>query len=435
MNSADPDGSEFRDASVVEAYRFRPPIPDEVLNRLETLIPDVCPSVLDAGCGTGVVARRLARVAQRIDAIDPSSAMIEAGKQAGVSDNIRWIVGTMEEAETRPPYGLIVCAGSLHWMDLDVVMPRFAADLHPRGALAIVSQYEAETPWAERLEQLVAEYSTNHDQHRYGLFLRIVDGGYFRPVEQIRTEPVRIRQSISEYIESLHSRSGLSRDRMSSAEEFDARLGSVLAAHAMEGTIAFDVIGRLTWGRPVAPVRAVPELDRLIAIGIGLEYNGIRLERTTDAWLAAGAELRSRVERALDGVVSGVEAVGSSSVLNLLAKPIIDLAAGLAPGQSIAPIVERLQADGWIYRGDAGSDGGHVFVLESRPWHRVAHLHAVEYNGPQWQNYLRFRDLLRRSPEACERYEAVKLQLADERVDRRAYTTGKTDVVTSLLED
>lgn len=175
-------------------------------------------------------------------------------------------------------------------------------------------------------------------------------------------------------------------------------------------------------------------MDFLTTAGLGLDYDAIRLDRTTDAWLAAGAELRNQVAEALDGLVTEVEVIGSSSVLGLLAKPIIDVAVGLDATQSISPVTARLQAEGWIYRGDAGSDGGHVFVRETRPWHRVAHLHVVEHNGSQWRNYLSFRDLLRRSPEARERYEAVKLALAGRQpTDRRAYTSGKTEVVTSLL--
>jgi GrpB-like predicted nucleotidyltransferase (UPF0157 family) len=158
------------------------------------------------------------------------------------------------------------------------------------------------------------------------------------------------------------------------------------------------------------------------------------LARTTEAWLAAGTELQSRVARVLDGITPHVEVIGSSSVLGLLAKPIIDLAVGLPVDQPLAPVVERLEADGWIYRGDAGTDGGHVFVLEARPRCRVAHLHVVGYAGDSWRNYLRFRDLLRRSPDARQRYEAVKVELVERgTVDRKAYTHGKTDVVTSLL--
>lgn len=178
-------------------------------------------------------------------------------------------------------------------------------------------------------------------------------------------------------------------------------------------------------------------MDALTAEGLGLDHDVVRLARTTDGWIVAGSELRSRVAETLDGVAVGVEQIGSSSVLGLLAKPIVDLAVGIARPADLAAVTSRLEGAGWIYRGDAGESGGHVFVLEARPWHRVAHLHVVEHGGAQWQDYVRFRDLLRASPEARVRYEAVKLRLAagEHGNDRAAYTDGKSAVVSSLLRD
>lgn len=138
-------------------------------------------------------------------------------------------------------------------------------------------------------------------------------------------------------------------------------------------------------------------------------------------WIIAGASLRDRVAECLEDIAVGVEHIGSSSVLGLLAKPIVDLAVGLSVLEDLDAVRTRLEAAGWIYRGDAGENGGHIFVLETRPWHRVAHLHGDEYGGAQWLNYLRFRDLLRRSSDARARYEAVKLRLAQEHgADRKA---------------
>jgi hypothetical protein len=42
-------------------------------------------------------------------------------------------------------------------------------------------------------------------------------------------------------------------------------------------------------------------MAELTAVGLGLGYHEIRLEKTTDAWLAVGAELRDQVARTLDG--------------------------------------------------------------------------------------------------------------------------------------
>ncbi len=172
----------------------------------------------------------------------------------------------------------------------------------------------------------------------------------------------------------------------------------------------------------------------MIEVGLGLDKDTLRLARTTPAWIAAGEQLREQVAAQLVGLVADVEQIGSSSVLDLLAKPIIDLAVGLTADQELAPVRAVFELGGWIYRDDAGEQGGHVFVYETRPLHRVAHLHVVEHEGRQWRHYLHLRDLLRTSADARAEYESVKLELC--RLvgdDRAAYTEGKTDVIRRLL--
>ena len=93
-----------------------------------------------------------------------------------------------------------------------------------------------------------------------------------------------------------------------------------------------------------------------------------------------------------------------------------------------------LESVGYEYRGDAGGDGGLVFVMDVRPHVRVAHLHAVAHGDPQWDRYLAFVERLRTDPAARADYEDVKRRLAAAHPDgRRAYTTGKRDVVQRLL--
>jgi GrpB-like predicted nucleotidyltransferase (UPF0157 family) len=179
---------------------------------------------------------------------------------------------------------------------------------------------------------------------------------------------------------------------------------------------------------------AVSIARQLADAGLGLDYEVLRLETTPESWVASGAMLAAHVAVILGAAAAAVEPIGSTSVVDLLAKPIVDLAVGLAPDQELEPVRTRLEDDGWVYRGDAGDDGGHVFVLEDRPWHRVAHAHVVPVDAQQWTNYLRLRELLRESPIARERYAEVKRSLlAVSGHDRSAYTTGKSAIVASLL--
>ena len=71
----------FQHEAVAEAYQHRPPYPEEVFDRLEALIADEPRRVLDIGAGEGAIARPLAPRVERVDAIDISQAMVDAGRQ------------------------------------------------------------------------------------------------------------------------------------------------------------------------------------------------------------------------------------------------------------------------------------------------------------------------------------------------------------------
>jgi GrpB-like predicted nucleotidyltransferase (UPF0157 family) len=142
------------------------------------------------------------------------------------------------------------------------------------------------------------------------------------------------------------------------------------------------------------------------------------------------AELRGALgERAV-----AVEHVGSTAVLGLVAKPILDLAVGLASTTDpdhVIPAIERL---GCQFRGDKGDTGGLLFVLEDRPAHRIAHVHVVPYGSEKWRQYLAFRDRLRIDPDARACYAEVKRRLGEQFASgRQAYTAGKAAFVAGLL--
>ena len=170
------------------------------------------------------------------------------------------------------------------------------------------------------------------------------------------------------------------------------------------------------------------------AAGLGLQYGDVQLVRTSDDWAPIAHELAARIQIASVDVVHEVAHVGSTAVPGLLAKPIVDLAIGVRSGSAVDDVADALTRIGWIYRGDAGDDGGWIFVMEDSPWHRVAHAHGVEFGGAQWLRYLQFRDLLRGSPTARRAYEETKRRLAVQYPDgRQGYSAGKDLTVQRLL--
>jgi SAM-dependent methyltransferase len=247
-------GDQFRDRSVVEAYRFRPPYPDELFHLLAGLISGSPKNVLDAGCGTGPITRGLVDRVDRVDAVDISAAMIEEGKRlpGGNHPRLRWIVGGMEDAAIEPPYALIVAGQSLHWMEWGVVMPRFVQSLAPGAYLAIVNLKVDSTPWHEDLLQAIQRYSTNREFRPYDLVEELEMRHLFEKVGEKDTSWVPFTQPVGEYIEAMHSMNGLSRQRMlpHEAESFDEEARRILSPFATEGAVELQTAASIVWGLP-----------------------------------------------------------------------------------------------------------------------------------------------------------------------------------------
>ncbi|MFI0369952.1 GrpB family protein [Actinomadura sp. 1N219] len=167
-------------------------------------------------------------------------------------------------------------------------------------------------------------------------------------------------------------------------------------------------------------------------LGLGLEYGTVRICDSDPRWPRAFEHLAARAQAALGAMTVAVEHVGSTAVPGLAAKPILDIAVALSPHAKTKDVVAALEPLGYIYRGDKGDQGGLLFVLEDRPAHRIAHLHAVRHDDAQWHRWMSFRDLLRTDPTARADYERLKRELAHQHPhNRQAYTTGKTSFVTT----
>jgi len=242
-------GEIFADEAVARAYRCRPPYPTSVYTLLRRRL--VQPGrVLDAGAGTGALARWMTAFAEQVDAVEPSAAMIEEGRRlpGGSDRRIRWIAGRAEDAPLDPPYGLITCGASLHWMDAGVVLPRFRGALAPGARLAVVDIENVHGPYREAVWAVTDRHAAvaRHPETPDAI-QAVRASGLFMIEGEERTEPTPFEQSVDEYIEFLHSTSVLTRLQLGErAAAFDDEVRAVLARHRLD-RMRYDVIGSVTW--------------------------------------------------------------------------------------------------------------------------------------------------------------------------------------------
>lgn len=232
------------------AYQHRQPYPALVFAKLKELAQPG--PVLEIGAGTGDATLELAWRFDRVDAVEPSAEMLRvAARRTG--RNIRWIQSTFEEAELEPPYGLAVAAESIHWTDWQTTFPRIAEVLAPDALLALLYRVETPPPWASGLGALIGQYSTNREFAQIDIVEELRERRLFRVKGSLSTLREARLQPVDDYIESFHSRNGLSRTRMASddATAFDNGVRELVKPHLKDGLVPLTGFAQLTWGVPM----------------------------------------------------------------------------------------------------------------------------------------------------------------------------------------
>ena len=167
---------------------------------------------------------------------------------------------------------------------------------------------------------------------------------------------------------------------------------------------------------------------------LGLARTMVRLVDHEPAWAALFIAEQTSIRTWLGELAVDVQHVGSTAAPGLAAKPILDIAVAVRASADVMLAADRLRNAGYLDRGSAGREGGHLLVREIAPEVRSAHIHIMDAADPQWSDYLRFRDRLRSDGDVRQKYAQLKAQLAHAfGADRRAYTAGKSAFIRQVL--
>jgi GrpB-like predicted nucleotidyltransferase (UPF0157 family) len=129
------------------------------------------------------------------------------------------------------------------------------------------------------------------------------------------------------------------------------------------------------------------------------------------------------------GRAVAIEHIGSTSVPELCAKPIVDILVGLREPALTEEEIEAMEGLGYQYLGEYGLPG-RLFFRKGDP--RTHNVHVVDHGGEHWERQLLFRDALRSDPEERRSYDAFKRRLAAEGHSREVYTELKTPFIREI---
>ncbi len=155
-----------------------------------------------------------------------------------------------------------------------------------------------------------------------------------------------------------------------------------------------------------------------------------------EEWTQNAERTIETLKRLLEPVAVDIQHIGSTAILSIHAKPIIDLVVGVRNLGDILPYVELLKQHDIVFRGEDVA-GQLLFVMgDFEKDTRTHHIHVVRWNEAEWNNYVNFRDYLNRYPDKAMQYDAYKKKLAAQFADDRgSYTTGKQELIDRLLKE
>jgi GrpB-like predicted nucleotidyltransferase (UPF0157 family) len=152
-------------------------------------------------------------------------------------------------------------------------------------------------------------------------------------------------------------------------------------------------------------------------------------------WPRLFRDQAAALREALGDRAERIDHIGSTSVPDLAAKPIIDIQVSVATFDPFEPIEVALRSLGYEWMQDNDDRRKRYFHLDADGT-RLVNVHVRRIGEFSEQAALLFRDYLRANPGAAARYEAEKRRLAQrEWVSIDDYADAKGDTIWALVRE
>ncbi|MBM7833180.1 GrpB family protein [Clostridium sardiniense] len=170
---------------------------------------------------------------------------------------------------------------------------------------------------------------------------------------------------------------------------------------------------------------------------IGLKRNTVKLYPHSNEWgNLAEATIKDLKDIFSDKAVD-VQHVGSTSIKEIKAKPIIDIAVGVKSFEDVDKLIETLEDKGFIHVEKNDDESQRFFSSgDFDADTRTHHIHVVIFGDKEWCDYIKFRDTLNNDVSKRRAYEELKLNLEKKYPnDRYEYTEAKADFISGILNN
>ncbi len=159
----------------------------------------------------------------------------------------------------------------------------------------------------------------------------------------------------------------------------------------------------------------------------------VEIHEHTPDWEVEFREIGASLRTVLSDVAVRIDHIGSTSIVHLAAKPIIDVQISVSSLEPMDSYLRPIRSLGYVWRRDNPERTKRYF--REPPRTRRTHIHVRKAGCWHEQFALLFRDYVRNHADIRRRYESVKRDLAQRyRYDRRRYSDAKVPILWDIMQ-
>lgn len=167
---------------------------------------------------------------------------------------------------------------------------------------------------------------------------------------------------------------------------------------------------------------------------IGLKRETVKLVKHNPKWKESFEQEAQKIRKIFGKDMLDIQHVGSTSIPEILAKPIIDIALVVPSLQKAKRYTKKLQAiDYELKKNDARKE--RLFFTKGPEEKRTHYLHIGEIGSGYAEDMILFRDYLCMHKDAAGKYSELKEKLAEKYQNtREIYTAKKEKFIKKIID-
>jgi SAM-dependent methyltransferase len=165
-----PNIAEFYDPRLVAVYDTVNPIVEYETFYLDLASKLTATSIIDIGCGTGLLTCELAKRGHRLIGVEPSKAMLEVARSRACGERVEWIEGdALSLGELRTDLAIMTGHVAQFFLDDEgwhSALSAIRKALRPGGRIAFESRNPPVQPWADEKIEDHVDWPTRTSRRR-----------------------------------------------------------------------------------------------------------------------------------------------------------------------------------------------------------------------------------------------------------------------------